>query len=126
MLMTKEEMIVEIETLRRNYANAVASNADCEREYAILKKEYDKKDVVVAIDNHYNFNYECKNLDEIRLDPYFINKEWKLNSKDDTGCLFHILKTVARFGDKNDPDREIKAIYKSILRMAELYDVELN
>ena len=61
----------------------------------------------------------------IKIDPYFVNKMWKLNSKDDTGVLFHCLKTCARFGDKNGVEREITALHKQIKRMAELYGVEL-
>lgn len=83
-----------------------------------------------AIDSHYNFNYSLTQWDHdmgvIKLDPYFVAKQWDLGSKDPSGVIFHILKTCARFGEKNDKGREIKAIYKSIKRLAELEGVTLE
>lgn len=84
-------------------------------------------------DKHYSFIYKHPvtrgdsdvGFVEIKVDPYFVNKLWGLNSKDDTGCLFHNLKTIARFTDKNPVEREIKALYAQVKRMAELYEVEL-
>lgn len=80
--------------------------------------------------NHYNFQYELTDIDIqngfIKIDPYFVNKAWSLNTKDDTGILFHQLKTIARFGDKNSIEREIKAMYSQVKRMAEMYDVNLE
>ena len=63
---------------------------------------------------------------EIKVDPYFVNKQWGLGSKDNTGILFHNLKTIARFGGKNEVGREIKALYNQTKRMAELYDADLG
>jgi hypothetical protein len=78
---------------------------------------------------HYDFDYELTEDDikcgKVRLDPYFITRQWGLNSKDDTGILFHCIKTIARFGDKNSIEREMKALNAQIKRMAELYGVEL-
>ena len=78
---------------------------------------------------HYNFEYKLKPKDieksYIRLDPYFITKAWKLNNKDDTGVLFHCLKTIARFGEKNPIEREIRALNAQIKRLADLNGVEL-
>ena len=75
-------------------------------------------------DKHYNFNAKLTSQEiesvEIRLDPYRVAKEWRLGKKDDTGCLFHILKGIARFGDKNSVEREIKAMEATIKRMKEL------
>jgi hypothetical protein len=84
-------------------------------------------------DSHYDFYYLHELSDEeirdrkveIKIDPYFVNMHWKLNEKDSTGALFHNLKTIARFTDKNDIKREIKALYGQTKRMAELYGVEL-
>lgn len=82
------------------------------------------------IDSHYNFNYSFTQRDydmgSIKLDPYFVAKQWDLGSKDTSGVIFHIFKTCARFGEKNDKAREIKAIYKSIKRLAELEGVTLE
>jgi len=85
-------------------------------------------------DKHYDFYYTYKltpkELTEqqvsIKIDPYFVNKHWKLNAKDDTGVLFHNLKTLARWGTKNDVEREIRALYNQTKRMAELHGVELD
>tara|TARA_R110000850_G_scaffold107837_1_gene219633 strand:- start:524 stop:850 length:327 start_codon:yes stop_codon:yes gene_type:complete len=84
-------------------------------------------------DAHYNFNYKHPvtrgdsdvGFVEIKLDPYFVAKEWGVGSKDDSGVLIHNLKTIARFGTKNSVEREIKALYAQTLRMAEIYGVEL-
>lgn len=81
-------------------------------------------------DSHYSFQYTLTVRDEqdgmIRVDPYFVSKQWKLGKKDDTGAIFHILKTIARFGDKNSKEREIKALYAQVVRLAELEGVALN
>lgn len=85
---------------------------------------------VVNIDSHYNFNYSLspEDIDNgyIKLDPYFVAKQWKLGSKDDTGILFHCFKLIARFGEKNPKEREILALYKQAVRLAELEGVELK
>ena len=82
------------------------------------------------IDKHYDFEYTINPNDIhsgcIRVDPYFIARQWKLGEKDNSGVIFHILKTIARFGCKNTVEREIKAIYKSIKRLAELEGVKLD
>lgn len=85
---------------------------------------------VEKIDSHYSFFYKLSG-DEvykgiIKIDPYFIAQQWKLGQKDDTGVLFHCLKTIARFGDKNPVEREIKALHKQIVRLAELNNVVLE
>jgi len=85
-------------------------------------------------DAHYDAYYRRELTEEeltskelcIKIDPYFVNKHWKLNAKDDTGVLFHNLKTIARWGIKNDPEREIRALYNQTKRMAELYGVTLE
>ena len=84
-------------------------------------------------DTHYDFYYTKKLTEDeiasgevrIKIDPYFVNMHWGLNSKDSTGGLFHNLKTIARFTDKNTVERELKALYGQTKRMAELYEVEL-
>ena len=82
------------------------------------------------IDTHYNFTYTLSEEDikagVLKCDPYFVGSVWKTGSRDDTGVLFHSLKTIARFGDKNDKAREIKALYLQAKRLAELNGVNLN
>lgn len=80
---------------------------------------------------HYDkFNYDLTK-DELdngcaRIDPYFVALIWKLGQKDPSGCLFHMLKTIARFSDKegNSVTREIKSLEATIKRMKELYQVD--
>jgi len=90
--------------------------------YAVVNKES-------PIDSHYDFFYEMTRQEsdnmQIKIDPYFVSKQWKLGEKDNSGVLFHCLKTIARFGYKNPIEREIIALYKQIRRLAELNNVEL-
>lgn len=82
------------------------------------------------IDTHYDFFYELTPFEaqflQLKVDPYFVSKQWRIGERDHSGALFHILKTIARFGDKNPKEREIKAIYLQIKRLAELEGVELE
>lgn len=72
--------------------------------------------------SHYNFTYKLTAKDiengEIRVDPYFVASVWRF--QDFTGCLFHILKTIARFGRKNQTSREISSIVKTATRLEQL------
>lgn len=77
-------------------------------------------------DNYYQLTPADIKAGKVKIDAYFVNKMWKLNQKDDTGGLFHSLKTIARFGEKNPIERELKALYNQTKRMAELYGVELE
>lgn len=81
-------------------------------------------------DKHYSFSYHLTELDfergYIKIDPYFVAKQWKIGSKDDSGALWHCFKTIARFGEKNNREREIKALYAQIKRLAELEGVSLE
>jgi hypothetical protein len=83
-----------------------------------------------AIDAHYDFDYVLSDLDRergtLKVDPYFVARQWRTGSKDDSGVLFHMLKTIARFGDKNSREREIVALYKSLMRLAALEGVRLE
>lgn len=68
-------------------------------------------------DKHYDFTYKLSKEEikkgEIKLDPYKVSSVWKLGERDNnSGILFHILKTITRFGLKNDEEREIQAIIK--------------
>lgn len=80
--------------------------------------------------SHYDFDYVLTEKDiqagSIRVDAYFVSKQWKLGSRDDSGALFHSLKTIARFGDKNPIEREIKALYNQAKALARIYDVDLE
>lgn len=112
---------VEYENLKYHWIDKWLEDIEEEVEEAIeeaVEEEYTTK--------HYDFYYKLSDKEvenkEIKLDPYKINKVWGLNSKDDTGGLFHILKNISRFGDKNSKQRELKAIIDIATRMME----ELN
>lgn len=81
-------------------------------------------------DKHYDFTYELTEEDiskgSLKIDPYFVAKQWKTGSKDDSGALFHVLKTVARFGDKNGIEREVKALHAQVRGVARSFGVELD
>lgn len=83
-----------------------------------------------VLDAHYSFNYTLTDADRekgvIKVDPYFVAKQWQLGSKDDTGVLFHCLKNISRYSDKNSKEREIKALNLQIKRLAELEGVSLD
>jgi hypothetical protein len=103
-------------------------NVGCWRKdrFEIVEDNIEQK----PIDKHYNFNYDLSAEDRkkssIKVDPYFVANVWKLGEKDNTGVLFHCLKTIARFSEKNSKEREIKALYKQIKRLAELENVDLE
>lgn len=82
----------------------------------------------MTVSEHYDkfeVNLTKKEIKEgkIRLDPYRVAMQWDLGSKDPSGCLFHLLKTIARFGTKkgNTKNREIESLKATIKRMWELY-----
>lgn len=79
--------------------------------------------------NHYDLYYTLTDKDieagKIKVDAYWVAKQWKTGSRDDSGALWHSLKTIARFGEKNDKAREIKALYNQAIALARIYDVEL-
>lgn len=79
--------------------------------------------------DHYNMYYTLTDKDieagKIKVDAYWVAKQWKTGSRDDSGALWHSLKTIARFGEKNDKAREIKALYNQAKALARIYDVEL-
>lgn len=81
-------------------------------------------------DKHYDLQYKLTPEDiqkgSLRVDAYFVAKQWKTGSKDDSGALFHLLKTIARFGDKNTVEREIKALHAQVLGVARSFGVTLE
>lgn len=85
---------------------------------------------VSKIDAHYAFEYvlteEDRQRGTIKVDPYFVAKQWQLGRKDDSGVLFHLLKNIARFSDKNSRLREIVGLFKSVKRLAALEGVTLE
>lgn len=80
-------------------------------------------------DKHYGFTYIISEEDikngYLKVDPYFVNEVWGLNKKELTGVGFHCLKTLARWCAKNTEEREIRAMYGQITRLAEMRGVKL-
>lgn len=81
-------------------------------------------------DKHYDFTYKLSQEEidkgEVKLDVYKVAKVWRTGSKDDSGALWHSLKTIARFGDKNPVEREIKALYEQVKGLARENGVNLD
>lgn len=100
----------------------------------ILIKHIEEVPVVPAnkvwTDSHYDNYYELTKEDvlegRVKLDTYLVAKVWKVGSKDDSGALWHSLKTINRFGQKNDVSREIQALYAQAKALARIYGVTLN
>jgi hypothetical protein len=101
---------------------------NCNVESNILKKVETKNSNYKT--SHYDFKYNLSESDiekgSVKIDPYFVANEWRLGEKDNSGILFHSLKTIARFGTKNEVEREVKALYFQAKRMAELLGIKLE
>lgn len=117
LLNTNEEHVVDPE----HVAVAKGSKEEVDEALGITRDEYSV--------NHYDFYYTLTENDikqgKIKVDAYWVAKQWKTGSRDDSGALWHSLKTIARFGDKNSKEREIKALYNQALALARIYSVEL-
>ena len=57
-----------------------------------------------------------------RIDPMWVYYKFQLHKLDETGALFHVLKTVLRFGKKNSIKRELQAIIASAQRALDLLE----
>ena len=80
-------------------------------------------------DKHYNHFYQLSEDDikagQIKVDAYFVNRMWKINSWEDTGAGFHILKTLPRIANnKNSLKRELVALKKQIDMLCKLHGVD--
>jgi hypothetical protein len=62
---------------------------------------------------------------DVRLDAYTVSKVWKIGSKDDSGCLWHMFKCFPRYGEKNSVEREIRALHAQVLCLAKIENVDL-
>lgn len=77
-------------------------------------------------DNFYHLTEQDIKEGKIRVDAYWVAKQWRTGSRDDSGALWHSLKTIARFGEKNSVEREIKALYNQARALARIYGVTLE
>ncbi|QGJ84296.1 hypothetical protein [Pseudoalteromonas phage XCL1123] len=80
-------------------------------------------------DEHYNHFYQLTEEDikagQIKVDAYFVNRMWKINSWEDTGAGFHILKTLPRIANnKNSLKRELIALKKQVDILCKLHGVD--
>lgn len=100
---------------------AKGSKQDVDKALGVTRDEY-------SLD-HYDLYYTLTEKDiaagRIKVDAYWVAKQWQTGGRDDSGALWHSLKTIARFGEKNDKAREIKALYNQAIALARIYDVEL-
>ncbi|MNQ66026.1 hypothetical protein D3C85_805040 [compost metagenome] len=98
----------------------------------VSKDLYEDFELVVAdySTKHYDSYYHLTEKDisegKLKVDAYFVAKQWKTGSRDDSGALFHQLKTIARFGEKNSIEREIKALYNQAKALGRIYGVDLE
>jgi len=76
--------------------------------------------------SHYDFRYNLRRDEGLNgfviVDPYAVAKVWNLGERDPSGCLFHVLKTIARLGTKegNSLEREIQSIELTLKRYREV------
>lgn len=137
----KEEEVTVVGFLESGSIMVTRNNKEDSIEWSLDKKDFDKTYTVYTvkaedstkatrIDSHYDYFYELSQFEaeflQVKIDPYFVANQWKIGEKDNTGCIFHILKTIARFGVKNTKEREIKALHATVKRLAELEGVELE
>lgn len=131
-LFLKEENIADFTEKFSNMVSTLDSTKRVKLEGTIKDKRNTLlKDLKTEwTDKHYDFNYTLTEDDiekgAIKIDPYFVAKQWKLGSKDDSGALWHTFKGIARFGEKNSVEREIRAFHAQIKRLAELNGVDLD
>lgn len=82
-------------------------------------------------DKHYDFKYELTSKDIekgfIKIDPYLVNRIWRINSWDDTGAAFHSLKNYARISNgKNPLERDLTSLYKQVKVLCKLHGVQID
>jgi len=82
-------------------------------------------------DKHYDHYYTHKLTQEeidsgvvkLKIDPYFVNSLWGLNSVEKSGAGFHCLKTLSRMpNNKNSLSREWDAMIGQSTRAKQLLD----
>lgn len=130
---SKDDIIVSFDSdgvVEDSKATYVSNNTELKEE--VMKDLSQHK--TEWTDKHYDFVYKHPvtrgdsdvGFVEIKVDPYFVADQWKLGEKDNSGVIFHILKTCSRYKTKHEEEREIRAIYGQIKRLAELREVDLD
>lgn len=84
-------------------------------------------------DNKYHMRREDVDNSWVVIDPYLVAQVWRLGERDPSGCLFHILKTIARLGKKegNSVEREVESIKLTLERYVKMrkvneFDIDEN
>lgn len=73
-------------------------------------------------DNWYTLTPEDIEAGKVKIDAYMVNRAWRINSWDDTGAAFHVLKTLTRIcNSKNSLDRELTALQEQIKCLVKLH-----
>lgn len=132
----KADLQTKVDSLYLDFTQHVAEIGDglersiSEESDTLPKDSNTEKNITTWTDKHYNFSYTLTESDiengEIKIDPYFVNRMWRINSWDDTGAAFHSLKNYARIcNGKNPLERDLKSLYQQVLRLCELHGVEL-
>lgn len=79
-------------------------------------------------DKHYGHYYKLTDEDisagQVKVDAYFVNRMWKINSWDDSGAAFHIVKTLPRIANSKNPlKRELVALKKQVDILCNLHGI---
>ena len=60
------------------------------------------------------------------MDAYAVYRANEIHKQDKSGVLFHLLKTILRFGVKNTVEREVLAIVNQSLRLAREEGIDIR
>ena len=122
---TPEDTNIPVHQLIKDFSNTWSAFSDVNMGAASgvakssLTGHYDNFDYFLTQEDHDNGS--------VRMDPYQVADIWKFNDYDNTGCLFHILKTISRFGrkDENTTLRELESIEATIKRKIALHKASM-
>ena len=80
--------------------------------------------------SHYDSKINLTNSDikngSVRVDAYAVYRANEIHKQDKSGVLFHLLKTILRFGVKNTVEREVLAIVNQSLRLAREEGIDIR
>ena len=116
--MIERDVKIDVEMMTEKMNNAAGKSVDKAEK---LEGEW--------TDKHYNNFYQLTEEDikagKIKVDAYFVNRMWRINSWDDTGAGFHILKTLPRIANNKNPlKRELVALKKQVDLLCKMHGVD--
>ena len=80
--------------------------------------------------SHYDSKIKLTKADikngSVRVDAYAVYRANEIHKQDKSGVLFHLLKTILRFGVKNTVEREVLAIVNQSLRLAREEGIDIR